>query len=73
MKSPIPPLRTHLYGIRSSNVIREISCKAKRYSGSFYPHSIKTWNEIGPLLRETISVSIFKTKKIFFKYTIHLV
>ena len=61
MKSPIPPLRTHLYGIRSSNVIREISCKTKRYSGSFYPHSIKTWNEIGPLLRETISVSIFKT------------
>ena len=60
LKSPIPPLRTHLYGIRSANVIREIGCHTKRYSSSFYPHSIKIWNNIGPQLREAPSLSVFK-------------
>ena len=31
LKSPIPPPRTHLYGIRSGNVLREITCKTNRY------------------------------------------
>ena len=60
MKSPIPPPRTHLFGIRSANVIREIRCNTDRYKGSFYPHSIKIWNDIGPELREAASLGIFK-------------
>ena len=60
LKSPIPPLRPHLFGIRSANVVRELRCRTKRYSGSFYPHSIKIWNDIGPHLREAPSLSIFK-------------
>ena len=42
LKSPIPPQRAHLYGIRSANVIREIGCNTKRYSGSFYPIALKS-------------------------------
>ena len=61
LKSPIPPPRTHLYGIRSGNVLREITCKTNRYKESFYPHCIKSWNEIGPEFREAVSLSVFKT------------
>ena len=37
LKSPIPPPRTHLYGIRSGNVRREITCKTNRYKKRFLP------------------------------------
>ena len=61
LKSPIPPPRTHLYGIRSGNVLREITYKTNRYKKCFYPHCIKSWNEIGPEFREAVSLSVFKT------------
>ena len=60
LKSPMPTLRTHLFGLRTDNVIHEIKCRTNRYSGSFYPHSVKCWNDIGPELREASSLSIFK-------------
>ena len=40
LKDPIPPIRSHLFGSRSVNVINEIKCKSKSYSNSFYPDSI---------------------------------
>ena len=35
LKSPIPPLRTHLYGIRSGNVLREITCRTNHIRDIF--------------------------------------
>ena len=61
LKSPIPPPRTHLYGDRSDNDLHEIFCKTNRYKNSFYPHSIEAWNDIGPELRQAVSLSVFKT------------
>ena len=55
LESPIPPPR-HI-----CNVLREITCKTNRYKKSFYPHCIKSWNEIGPEFREAVSLSVFKT------------
>ena len=49
----IPPIRSHLFGSRSVNVINEIRCKPKSYSNSFYPDSIRCWNKIGPELRNS--------------------
>ena len=46
LKDPIPPIRSHLFGSLSANVINEIRYKSKSYS-SFYPDSIRCWNEIG--------------------------
>ena len=37
LEDPIPPIRSHLFGSRSVNVINEIRCKSKSYSNSFYP------------------------------------
>ena len=57
----IPPLQLHLYGYRSSNVLRPILCRTERYQNSFFPNSVNSWNGIGPELRGATSLSIFKT------------
>ena len=60
LKTQIPPRRTHLFGSRSVNVLNEIRCKSKNYSNSFYPDSIKCWNNIGPELRNSPNLKSFK-------------
>ena len=60
LKDPIPPIRSHLFGSRSVNVINEIRCKSKSYSNSFYPDSIRCWNKIGPELRNSSNLKSFK-------------
>ena len=60
LKDPIPPIRSHLFGSRSVNVINEIRCKSKSYSNSFYPDSIRCWNKIGPELRNSLNLKSFK-------------
>ena len=60
LKHPIPSLRGHLFGFRSSNVLRPISCRTDRYQKSYFPDSVMSWNNIGPELRSAKSLSIFK-------------
>ena len=62
LKDPIPPIRSHLFGSRSVNVINEIRCKSKgyTYSNSLYPDSIRCWNKIGPELRTSPNLKSFK-------------
>ena len=60
LKDPIPPIRSHLFGSQSVNVINEIRCKSKSYSNSFYPDSIRCWNKIGPELRNSPNLKSFK-------------
>ena len=60
LKTPVPPIRTHLFGRRSVNVIKEIRFKSKSYSNSFYPESIRCWNKIGPELRNSLNLKSFK-------------
>ena len=50
---PPPPIRSHLFGSRSVNVINEIRCESKGYSNSYYPDSIICWNKIDPELRNS--------------------
>ena len=61
LKNPVPSPRTHLYGFRSENDLPSMKCNKNAYSNSFYPHAVKIWNEIGPDLRQSPSLSIFKT------------
>ena len=51
LKIPVPPTRSHLYGLRSDNVLNFIKCRTNPYSNTFCPHSVKIWNEIGPAFR----------------------
>ena len=70
LKDLIPPIRSHLLGNRSVNVINEIRCKSKSYCNSFYPDSIRCWNKIGPELRKSpnlksLSCNHSQKKRIF--------
>ena len=38
-----------------------IPCKTDRYSNSFYPDAVKSWNKIGVELRSTQSLNLFKS------------
>ena len=62
LSDPVPEHIRHLYGLRPSNVIRPLRCRKERFQKSFYPDSIKCWNQIGPEFREIPTLSLFKTK-----------
>ena len=62
LRTPIPPSRSHLFGLRSSNDIPSVNCNRQIFSNSFYPHAVKIWNEIGPDLRQAVSLSSFKMR-----------
>ena len=60
LKSPIPPQQDHLFGRRSTNIIYPLRGRTSKYLNSFFPDSIKSWNNIGPELRGATSLSVFK-------------
>ena len=61
LREPLPPPRTHLYGLRSANVLEEIRFHSDSYRDSFYPDSIRCWNRIGYALRNSPTLKSFKT------------
>ena len=67
LKIPIPSQQPHLFGYRTTNVLYPIFCRNERFKNSFYPDSVISWNDIGPDLRGTVSLSTFKSNiiKIF--------
>ena len=64
LKTPVPSPRNHLYGIRSENYLHSIKCRTNSYLNSFYPHTVKIWNELGPSLRQAPSLIIFKSNNL---------
>ena len=62
LKIPLPATRGNRYGTRSVNEFHDLACRTTSYTNSFYPNSIKIWNEIGPELRQVRSLSEFKSK-----------
>ena len=61
LRIPTLSLHRHLYGIRSGNVLKDIECESYRYRNSFFPDAVSMWNDLGPELRESESVSKFKS------------
>ena len=61
LKDPVPPPCNQLIGTRNNNDLHNIKCRTNSYMNSFYPHSVKIWNDIGPTLRQAPSLSIFKS------------
>ena len=59
LRHPIP-IRSN-YGFRSAGTINAIPFRTDRYRHSFYPDSIKSWNNLGPELRDAKSLAVFKT------------
>ena len=61
LKIPIPSPHKHGISLRRVNVLPGIKCRTTSYSNSFYPHAVKIWNELDPKLRQTTSLSVFKS------------
>ena len=61
LRSPVPSSRSHSFDTRSGNVIPIVKCRTTSYMNSFYPHAVKIWNELGPELIHSASLSIFKS------------
>ena len=62
LKTPVPTPRTHLYGTRTGNDIPNMKCNKNLYTSSFYPNAVKIWNDVGPELRLSVSLSAFKSE-----------
>ena len=62
LKEPIPQPRRLLYGQRRENVLHEIPCRTLKFYNSFYPDSVRSWNNIGFELRNCETLSKFKLK-----------
>jgi len=60
LKIPVPPERARLISSRSEKVLHEIRCNSDSYQNSFYPDSVKSWNNIGHELRSSPSLKSFK-------------
>ena len=46
--------------MRFGNARKDIKCESYRYRNSFFPDSMSMWNDLGPNLRESKSISKFK-------------
>ena len=62
LKEPIPQSRMFIYGRRRENVLHEIPCRTSRFLNSFYPDTIRSWNNIGYEFRNCSTLSKFKSK-----------
>ena len=62
LRNPIPSLHNHLFGHQYINVLEPICCRTYRYQNSFFPNSVTMWNALGPELRGSETLSIFKNK-----------
>ena len=60
LQDNLPPLRRFLYGEDNPHVLRNIFCNTKRYMNSFFPDSIKIWNNLGKDFQPCNSPFIFK-------------
>ena len=57
---PIPMPRRHLFGRHVTNDLYKLHCRTNRFSYSFYPDAVKSWNNLGPELRKVENISDFK-------------
>ena len=61
LKIPVPFTRNQGPATRITNAVPSIKCRTTSYMNSFYPNTIKIWNNIGPDLRQATSLNSFKS------------
>ena len=61
-----PPKRRLLYGNNNPNVYYQVSCNSSRFKNSFFPDSIKAWNNLGHKFHSCTSLSTFKSQILTF-------
>ena len=66
LKDHLPPLRQLLYGRTNPNIYHEIRGNTDRYMDSFFPDSIKSWNNITSELHFCNNIITFKKSLLVF-------
>ena len=56
----MPPIRDQSSRNHNSHMYHEIACKISRYKNSFFPDSIRSWNNIGTEFSSANSIGLFK-------------
>ena len=62
LKDNLPPSRQLLYGRTNPNIYHDIRCHTERYMNSFFPASIRSWNNIDNDFHECNTINNFKNK-----------
>ena len=62
LASLVPELEVARYRTRNPLDVRPPRCRTQFYSNSFLPSTIKSWNNLPPEIRNSDSVSIFKSQ-----------
>ena len=63
LKEFIPPQRRTLYG-RHRLLLHEIRCRTSTFMNSFFPDTIRSWNQIGSEFTSIMPISLFKNSLI---------
>ena len=63
LKEFIPPQRRTLYG-RHRSLLHEIRCRTSTFMNSFFPDTIRSWNQIGNEFTSIMPISQFKNSLI---------
>ena len=62
LKDNLPPSRQLLYGRTNPNIYHDVRCDTERYMNSFFPASIRSWNNIDNDFHECNTINNFKNK-----------
>ena len=60
LRTNLPSRQIGSFRDQDPNKFQEFFCNTKRYMNSFYPDSIRSWNNIGVQYSSSNSISIFK-------------
>ena len=62
ISEPIPNPNQSNYNLRKQPVIGKIRARTAKYKASFFPDSLLEWSKLDPVIRESPSLSVFKSR-----------
>ena len=62
LRDTLPPKRRMLYGRPNPNIYQNVLCKTEKYKNSFFPDTVKSWNNLDVAFQQSISLTNFKKK-----------
>ena len=54
------------YQTRSGDKFLHMCCRTKYFANSFFPYTIKEWNDLSPEIRKSVSYEVFKNSLLKF-------
>ena len=48
------------YQTRSADRLLHMCCRTEYFANSFFPYTIKEWNNLSPVIRKSVSYKVFK-------------